>query len=128
MASDLVSNALLNHARSANDFRGDETTEGQEAAEFLDRYLAEQAVDQLVDWQERRAGEDPQWSEHSGVAQSLLYLTVEEMAELTQAWHSRTAELARRRPLGAAATRGPGVKPVNFTLVATPLRPTASGG
>ncbi len=113
---------------TSNEFRGDESTEGQEAAEFLDRYLAEQAVAQLTDWQERRADEDPSWSQHSGVAQSLLYLTVQEMAELTRAWHALTSELARRRPLGDAAARGPGVRPVNFTLVAAPLRPTPSGG
>jgi DNA-binding MarR family transcriptional regulator len=113
---------------TSNDFVGDNSQEGQESAELLDRYVAEQAVVQLADWQQRRADEDPEWSEHSGVAQSLLYLTVEEFAELTQAWHALTSELAARRPLGDASKRGPGVKPVNFTLVAAPLRPTDSGG
>ncbi len=109
-------------------FAGDDSPEGWEAVEFLDRYLAEQAVLQLADWQERRADEDPRWSEHSGVSQSLLYLTVDELADLSRAWSALTWEYARRRPLGAAESRGPGVVPVNLTLVKAPLRPTPSGG
>jgi DNA-binding transcriptional ArsR family regulator len=113
---------------TSNTFAGDDSPEGQESAELLDRYLAEQAVAQLVDWQERRADAGPEWSKHVGVSQSLLYLTAGEVAELSAAWHTLTSELAQRRPLGDAAKRGPGVRPVNFTLVATPLRPTPSGG
>lgn len=113
---------------TSHSFAGDDSAEGWEAVEFLDRYLAEQAVHQLADWQERRADEDPQWSEHSGVSQSLLYLTADELAELSRLWRDVTYEYAKRRPLGDAASRGPGVRPVNFTLVKAPLRPTPSGG
>ncbi|WP_433720656.1 ArsR family transcriptional regulator [Actinoplanes sp. CA-051413] len=113
---------------TSHSFEGDDSAEGWEAVEFLDRYLAEQAVSQLAEWQERRADEDPRWSEHSGVSQSLLYLTVDELAELGQTWRDLTAEYARRRPLGDAESRGPGVVPVNLTLVKAPLRPTPSGG
>ena len=109
-------------------FEGDDSPEGWESVEFLDRYLAEQAAHQLADWQERRADEDPRWSEPTGVSQSLLYLTVDELSELDRAWHELTAEYARRRPLGDADSRGPGVMPVNLTLVKAPLRPTPSGG
>jgi predicted ArsR family transcriptional regulator len=109
-------------------FEGDDSPEGWESVELLDRYMAEQAVTQLSDWQQRRADEDPRWSEHAGVSQSLLYVTVDELAELTQAWHALTAELARRRPLGDATKRPSGAVPVNLTLVAAPLRPTPSGG
>ena len=113
---------------TSNKFEGDNSPEGWEAVEFLDRYLAEQAVSQLADWQERRADEDPRWSSDSGVSQSLLYLTVDELGELNRAWHELTAAYARRRPLGDAESRGPGVMPVNLTLVKAPLRPTPSGG
>jgi predicted ArsR family transcriptional regulator len=113
---------------TSNTFAGDDSPESQESVEFLDRYMAEQAALQLADWQERRTDEDPAWSEHSGVSQSLLYLTADELAELSQAWHKLTYAYAQRRPLGDAASRGPGVKPVNFTLVKAPLRPTPSGG
>ena len=109
-------------------FAGDNSPEGWESVEFLDRYLAEQAVLQLADWQERRADEDPRWSSDSGVSQSLLYLTVDELGELSRAWQELTATYARRRPLGDAESRGPGVMPVNLTLVKAPLRPTPSGG
>jgi DNA-binding transcriptional ArsR family regulator len=113
---------------TSSKFQGDNSPEGWESVEFLERYLAEQAVNQLADWQERRADEDPSWSEPSGVSQSLLYLTVDEFTELDRAWHELTASYARRRPLGDATNRGPGVLPVNFTLVKAPLRPTPSGG
>jgi hypothetical protein len=113
---------------TSNDFEGDDSPEGQESVELLDRYVAEQAVVQLTDWQQRRADEDPRWSEHTGVSQSLLYLTVEELAELARAWHELTWEYARRRPLGDPGRRPEGARPVNFTLVAAPLRPTPSGG
>jgi DNA-binding transcriptional ArsR family regulator len=113
---------------TSNTFAGDDSPEGQESAELLDRYLAEQAVAQLADWQERRADAGPEWSKHAGVHQSLLYLTPGEFEELSAAWHALTSELAQRRPLGDAGKRGPGVLPVNFTMVAAPLRPTPSGG
>ncbi|MEV4636745.1 winged helix-turn-helix domain-containing protein [Actinoplanes sp. NPDC049548] len=113
---------------TSNRFAGDDSPEGWESVELLDRHMAEQAAAQLADWQLRRADEDPGWSEHAGVDQSLLYLTLEEFAELKTAWHAMVAERAAQRPLGDATKRPPGAVPVNFTLVAVPLRPTASGG
>ena len=53
---------------------------------------------------------------------------MDELAELSQAWRDLTWAYARRRPLGDAESRGPGVVPVNLTLVKAPLRPTPSGG
>ncbi|GAA2477447.1 winged helix-turn-helix domain-containing protein [Winogradskya humida] len=113
---------------TANRFRGDDSPEAWESVEFLDRYMAEQAVEQLADWQLRREDQDPRWSELAGSDQSLLYLTIEEVAELKEAVNALFAERARRRPLGDATKRPADAVPVNFTLVTAPLRPTASGG
>jgi len=104
------------------------SAEAWEAAEALERFLVERAATQLADWQQRRADEEPRWREHTGVSQNLVYLTVDEMAELEQAWDALITPLVQRRPLGEAATRPEGAVPVDVTLVAVPLRPTATGG
>ncbi|MEV6595708.1 winged helix-turn-helix domain-containing protein [Actinoplanes sp. NPDC051346] len=109
-------------------YEGGDSPEGWESVELLDRYMAEQAAAQLADWQQRRTDEDPGWSDHAGVDQSLLYLTLEEFAELKAAWHALVVDWVRQRPLGDATKRPADAVPVNLTLVAVPLRPTPSGG
>jgi hypothetical protein len=64
----------------------------------------------------------------TGVSQNLVYLTLDEMAELERAWDELIGPLVRRRPLGEASSRPADALPVDLTLVAVPLRPTASGG
>jgi len=113
---------------TSHSFEGDNSPEGWESVELLDRYVAEQAIVQLEDWQQRRADEDPQWSLYAGVSQSLLYLTLDELAELSRAWQTLATKYAALRPLGDASKRPAGAVPVNFTLVTAPLRPTPSGG
>jgi DNA-binding transcriptional ArsR family regulator len=105
-----------------------DSDEAWEAAEALERFLVERSGAQLSDWQQRRSDEDPRWREHTGVSQSVVYLTVDEMAELDRAWDALIGPLVRRRPLGDVASRPAGAVPVDVTLVAVPLRPTASGG
>lgn len=99
-----------------------------EESEELERILVERSAAQLADWHLRRADADPGWTEHTGVAQSLVYLTLEEMAELARAWDELITPLVRRRPLGETAARPADAVPVDVTLIAVPLRPTASGG
>jgi DNA-binding MarR family transcriptional regulator len=113
---------------TSNSFRGESSSEAQESVEFLERYMAEQAITQLAEWQLRREDEDPRWSELAGTDQSLLYLTIDEVAELKSVWHAAVLEWVRQRPLGDAKKRPDDAVPVNFTLVTAPLRPTASGG
>lgn len=84
------------------------------------------------------------------MSQSLLYLTVDELAELTRAWSELTGRYAALRPLGDASKRPADAVPVNLTLITCrgpiefdlaqhlpgaaraaalgPLRPTPSGG
>ena len=98
------------------------------AVDVLERLVAERAVEQLADWQRRRAGADPRLREHTGVGQNLLYLTVDELVELRQALDAVVTPLVERRPLGDAAARPAGAIPVDLTLICVPLPPTASGG
>jgi DNA-binding transcriptional ArsR family regulator len=113
---------------TSNRFEPDKSAEATEAAEALERFLVERSATYLVDWQQRRDEADPGWTEHTGVSQSLVYLTLDEMAGLARAWDELITPLVRRRPLGEAASRPAGAVPVDVTLVAVPLRPTASGG
>ena len=113
---------------TSNRFEPGTSLEAWEATETLERSLVERLATQLADWQQRRDGADPGWVEHTGVSQNLIYLTVDEMAELHRAWDELITPLVRRRPLGEPSTRPPGALPVDVTLVAVPLRPTASGG
>jgi Mn-dependent DtxR family transcriptional regulator len=106
----------------------DDPEEAWEAAEALERFLIERTGAQFADWQQRRAEEDPGWTEHTGISQNLVYLTLDEMAELHRAWDELITPLVRRRPLGDAAARPAGAMPVDVTFIAVPLRPTASGG
>jgi DNA-binding transcriptional ArsR family regulator len=113
---------------TSNRFEQGPAPEMAEAAEALERLVVERAAAELAEWHLRRPDTDPAWTEHTGVSQSLLYLTVDEMAELARAWEALITPLARRRPLGEPSTRPPGAVPVDITLVAVPLPPTASGG
>ena len=105
-----------------------DSTEAWEQIDLIERFQVERSAAQLADWQQRRAAEDPRWAQHTGVSQNLLYLTVEEMAELSRAWGELITPLVQRRPLGDAGSRPADAVPVDLTLVAVPVRPTASGG
>lgn len=104
------------------------STEGWEQLNLIERFLVERSAAQLADWQQRRAAEDPRWAHNTGVSQNLLYLTVEEMAELSRAWDELITPLVQRRPLGDPESRPTDAVPVDVTLVAVPVQPTASGG
>lgn len=105
-----------------------DSPEAWEQVDLIERFLLERSAAHLADWQQRRTGEDPRWSENTGVSQNLVYLTVQEMAELSRAWDELITPLVRRRPLGDAGSRPEGALPVDVTLVAVPVPPTASGG
>ena len=90
--------------------------------------MIERAGAQLADWQQRRGKADPGWTEHTGISQSLVYPTLDEMAALHQAWDELITPLVRRRPLGDPATRPADAIPIDVTLIPVPLRPTATGG
>jgi predicted ArsR family transcriptional regulator len=98
------------------------------AADVLEQLLAERAVAQLVDWQQRRGDWTEPWREHSGIGQSLIYLTLDEAVELRKALDALIQPLVERRPLGDAAARPEGAVPVDVTVMMVPLPPTPRGG
>ncbi|HEY0238874.1 MAG TPA: helix-turn-helix domain-containing protein [Friedmanniella sp.] len=96
--------------------------------DVIQRHAAEQAVDELVDWQERRTPSDTALADLAGAGNSLLYLSPAELAEVLAAWHDVLMTWALRRPLGHAEDRPAGAVPISLTLVVAPLRPTPHGG
>ena len=104
------------------------SAEAHEAAEALGHFLIERAGAHFAEWQQRRDEEDPRWDEHTGISQSLVYLTLDEMAALHAAWEELITPLVRRRPLGEPGKRPADAIPIDVTLIAVPLRPTAGGG
>ncbi|GIE98140.1 ArsR/SmtB family transcription factor [Paractinoplanes rishiriensis] len=113
---------------TSNRFEPGDSTEAWEATEALERFLVERLSAQLADWQMRRADAEPGWSEQTGVSQNVIYLTLDELAELNRAWDELITPLVRRRPLGDREARPADAVPIDVTLVAVPVRPTASGG
>lgn len=105
-----------------------DSQETWEAVEALEQFLVERSAGYLRDWQERRADHDPAWREHTGVSQNMVYLTLDEMAELHHKWEELINPLVQRRPIGDATNRPADAVPVDVTLIAVPVRPTATGG
>jgi DNA-binding MarR family transcriptional regulator len=113
---------------TSQEFDAADSAEGQESIEMLERFLLDSTVTQYADWQQRRADEDPRWAQHTGISDNLVYLTLDETAELQRAWDALITPLVRRRPLGDTGKRPAGAVPVDVTLIVAPLRTTASGG
>lgn len=103
--------------------------EATAAVDVLELLFAERAVDNLSQWHQRRPDEpDPRLRDNTGLGQSLLYLTPDEVVELRRAIDALITPLAERRRLGDRAARPEGALPVDLTVICVPLPPTASGG
>jgi len=89
-------------------------------ASALEDVTAEQALEALADWHERREEWPEGWRESSGLGHSTLYLTEDELAELTGAIDRLMIEWAEKRPLDDVAARPPGARPVDLTLIVVP--------
>jgi DNA-binding transcriptional ArsR family regulator len=105
----------------------DERAGGAAALAVLEQVTAERAVEDLIDWQERRGDWSEGWRRHTGVGRSTLYLTESEVGQLTDAMDALLAEYAEQRPLDDIASRPEGSVPVEFTLIVVARKPTAEG-
>lgn len=77
------------------------------AAQLFERMVAERYLQRVLGWIERRAEEPPEWQDAAVFGDAMLYLTVEELAELDREleaivdrYHART-ENRELRPEGA---------------------------
>jgi predicted ArsR family transcriptional regulator len=105
----------------------DERAGGAAALAVLEQVTAERAVEDLIDWHERRGGWSERWRAHSGVGRSTLYLTESELVALTEAMDALLAEYVEQRPLDDIASRPQGAVPVEFTLMVFPRKATTGG-
>lgn len=99
--------------------------ESAAAADVLEQLIAERAVARLLDWQQRRDLEDPQWRDATGVSTHLMYLTPVELSELNDAIEALLAPLVRRRQVGQDAPADSVA--VDFTTIVSALPPTSAG-
>jgi hypothetical protein len=71
---------------------------------------------------------DPRWRDNTGIGQSLVYLTPDEMVEVGAEIEGLLNRLVERRPIGDTAARPADALPVELTVIAVPVPPTPSGG
>jgi hypothetical protein len=99
----------------------------QAAIEVLDQVIAERALDNFLDWQERSSHWPAGWREHAGLGRSTVYLTEDELAGLVAAFEELITAYIEERPLDDLASRPAGSVPVDFTLLVVPREPTSTG-
>jgi predicted ArsR family transcriptional regulator len=95
-----------------------QTPELGAAAELLNTVIAERYFELLLRWLGARADEPPEWQEAAPFGDSILYLTVEELAELGRAL-AALAEPYVERTVNREL-RPPDSRPVTFLQVAFP--------
>ncbi|MEU4394131.1 helix-turn-helix domain-containing protein [Kribbella sp. NPDC023855] len=93
--------------------------EAAAAADVLEQLLAERALGNLADWQQRRSSEDRVWRENSGIARTGIYLTGEELAELEAQIDALLMRYVDERPIDDKSTRPPGSRLVDITRIVT---------
>ena len=99
-----------------------------EAAEVYEQFHAEQTVEDFIGWQHRRQAWPAAWRQHTGIGRCTIYLTEQELAEVTAAIDAVLLRHAGGRPAGDVAARPPGSVPVEFTLFAIPAGDPARAG
>ncbi len=105
-----------------------DTPEGSVAVGVLEQLQAERALESLLDWQQRRADWAAGWREHSGIGESTVYLTQDELAVVDQAIDAVVRRYVDERPIDDVAARPPGSVPVTFTLFTVPGGPPGKPG
>ncbi|NEA31576.1 helix-turn-helix domain-containing protein [Streptomyces sp. SID13031] len=93
--------------------------EASAAADVLEQLLAERALGDLADWQQRRSAGDRIWWENSGIGHTGIYLTGEELAEIEAAIVALLQRYVDERPIDDKSTRPPGSRLVDITRIVT---------
>ena len=95
-----------------------DTPELAEAAGAFERFVVAGYVERLERWIERRRAEPVDWQEAAVFGDSLLYLTVDELAILRDALQALADPYLER--IGSSDRRPPGTCPVKFLQIAFP--------
>jgi hypothetical protein len=86
----------------------DEKPAGVAAVAVYEQVVAERALESFLDWQERRSNWSAGWRAHSGMGNSTVYLTEDELAGLVGAFEQLIVNYIDKRPLDDLASRPPG--------------------
>jgi predicted ArsR family transcriptional regulator len=97
----------------------DLSAEAAAAADVLEQLLAERALGDLAEWQQRRTSEERVWRDNSGIGHAGIYLTGEELAELEEAISGLLQRYLDERPIDDKASRPPGSRLVDITRIIT---------
>lgn len=97
-----------------------ETTEGSTAVDVLEQLVAERTLEAFLGWQQRRKDWPQEWRAHTGINESSIYLTRDELAGIAEAFNAMLMRYINERPIDDVATRPPGSVPVTFTLFTLP--------
>lgn len=97
------------------------TAEGAAAADVLEQLIAERALANLADWQQRRSAAPEILVQNSGIAHSAVYLTGEELAELEERVSALIQRYVDERPIDDKAARPPGSRLVDITRIVSVL-------
>jgi DNA-binding MarR family transcriptional regulator len=100
---------------------------GAAAVAVYEQVVAERALENFLDWQDRRSRWSAGWREHSGLGRSTVYLTEDELAALVATFEKLISDYTDQRPLDDLASRPPGSVPVDFSLFVVPREPTSGG-
>lgn len=92
-----------------------------DAADVYERIAAERAVARFIDWQRRRGEWSGAWNRQTGLGQTNVYLTFDELAGLNGAINDLITRYVDERPIDDLASRPPGSVPVNITTFVVPL-------
>jgi predicted ArsR family transcriptional regulator len=95
------------------------SAETDEASKMLARVVVERYFEEAVEWLERRPAESREWAEAAILADNVLYLTAEELAELG----ARIAELAEPYVdrTEDASRRPQGSRPITLIRLGVPI-------
>ncbi|ADB30408.1 putative transcriptional regulator [Kribbella flavida DSM 17836] len=97
------------------------TSEGAAAADVLEQLIAERALNNLAEWQQRRLQEPDILVENSGIGHTAVYLTGEELAELEEQISGLLQRYVDERPIDDKASRPPGSRLVDITRIVAVL-------
>jgi DNA-binding MarR family transcriptional regulator len=97
------------------------TAEGAAAADILEQLIAERALNNLTDWQQRRRTAPDVLVENSGISHTGIYLTSEELAELEEQINALLQRYVDERPIDDKSTRPAGSRLVDITRIVSVL-------
>lgn len=90
------------------------------ATDVFEQVLAERVLEGFLRWQEQRRDWPAEWLAGAGLSTTTVYLTPAELSELTAEFDVVFRRWVETRPIGDAANRPAGSKPVDLSYFAVP--------